>query len=558
MGSSLSRARGLTPEVAERLIAYMERTTDLIGVANERGDIVYLNRTARERLGLDLAENERLTTTDLFPEAAFERYYHQIRPRLLRGEAWNGYLPVRGSGGEPLEMWVTVVGGTGSGGEITWLVLSARDVTEWRHVREELSRKASHDDLTGLATRALLMDHLEVALARTRRTGNMVALMFIDLDELKAINDSHGHQAGDQVLIETARRLRDSVRAIDTVARVGGDEFVVLFDGVDGEREAQQLATRVHALLEAEAMLVDDHPVNISASVGVAVGSGEEKGTRLLSRADAAMYAQKGERRTIALGTAEDVLVDLRSITSHDVAVAVTQAAIVPYYQPVVSTATGALAGFQALARWVRARGEPLAAPDFIGVVEGSAVAFSLDLAILRQAARSLSSTGMPTTLYVHVSRGFLSRPGVDRFVTEVVQHAGLDPGQLAIVVPEHLLEHEAREMERVLQQLREAGVRVVLHLLQPTMPAVPPVPGEVFSELRLAPNWIRALAAGSREVEDTIRFAHDRALLARATAVESESQFLQLRDLGCDLAEGLHIGAPSATLAQPDGLGPR
>jgi diguanylate cyclase (GGDEF)-like protein len=554
MSAAASGARDPTPEVAGHLVAYLERTTDLVGVTNERGEVVYLNRTARQRLGLDPAAG-RVTTADLFPGTVFELYYEQIRPRLLRGEAWNGYLSVRGRSEVPLEMWVTIVGGTGPGGEITWLVVSARDVTEWRHVREELSRKATHDELTGLPTRALLMDRLHVALARARRTGSQVGVMFVDVDELNAVNDRYGHRAGDQVLEEVARRLRDSVRAIDTVARVGGDEFVVLFDGVDDEDEARALATRVHACLEAEAMQVGEHQVNVSASVGVAVGSGDDDGDRLVSEADAAMYHEKGERRSIALGTSADHLVDLRAVTSHDVAVAVTQMAIVPYYQPVVRTATGTLAGFQALARWVRARGEPLAAPDFIGVVKGSAVAFSLDLAILRQAARDLAASGLATTLYVHVSAGFLSKPGVDRFVTEVVQHAGLDAGRLAIVVPGQLLGHRALAVQHTLGALREAGARVVLHLPHGTRPEAPALSGELFSELRFAPGWIRALDTRPQLVAELVRSAHERALLARATAVEDESQFRRLREMGCDLAEGLHIGAPSATLARPGPL---
>jgi predicted signal transduction protein with EAL and GGDEF domain len=299
-------------------------------------------------------------------------------------------------------------------------------------------------------------------------------------------------------------------------------------------------------------MQIGEHQVNVSASVGVAVGSGDDDGDRLLSEADAAMYHEKGERRSIALGTSADHLVDLRAVTSHDVAVAVTQMAIVPYYQPVVRTATGALAGFQALAHWVRTRGEPLGAPDFIGVVEGSAVAFSLDLAILRQAARDLAASGLATTLYVHVSAGFLSKPGVDRFVTEVVQHAGLDAGRLAIVVPGQLLGHRALAVQDTLGALREAGTRVVFHLPHGTRPETPALSGELFSELRFAPGWIRALDTRPQLVAELVRSAHDRALLARATAVEDEPQLRRLREMGCDLVEGLHIGVPSATLAYP------
>ena len=264
-------------EVAARLVDYMERTTDLVGVADDRGNVIYLNRAARERLGLPVdGELPKLSTDDLFPDEAFDIYYEQIRPRLLMGEVWNGSLPVRGAGTQTTDMWVTVVGEVLAGGEVASLVMSARDVTEWRHIHEEPGRHATHDELTGAATRTLLMDHTDIALARARRTGSSVAMMFVDLDDLKAVNDSFGHQAGDAVLIEVAKRLHDAVRAIDTVARVGGDEFVVLFDGVDDEQEAESLATRVHALLESAPIDADGTTtrrprVSTSSSTGLPV-----------------------------------------------------------------------------------------------------------------------------------------------------------------------------------------------------------------------------------------------------------------------------------------------
>jgi diguanylate cyclase (GGDEF)-like protein len=289
----------LAGEVVAHLVAYMERTTDLVGVADDRGNVMYLNQAARDRLGVGAGSDRTLTTDDLFPNAAFDIYYEQIRPRLLMGETWSGYVPVRGGGGEPLDMWVTVVGEVLPGGEVAWLVITARDVTEWRHVHDEPLRHATHDELTGVATRTLLMDHTDIALARARRSGVSVAMMFVDLDNLKAINDSFGHQTGDLVLIEVARRLRDAVRAIDTVARVGGDEFVVLFDGVDDDLEAETLATRVHAILESAPIDADGTLVNVSASAGIAVSRGNEGGHQLLGRADTAMYDVKGDRREV-------------------------------------------------------------------------------------------------------------------------------------------------------------------------------------------------------------------------------------------------------------------
>jgi diguanylate cyclase (GGDEF)-like protein len=514
---------GFPDDVAARLLSYMERTTDLVGVADDRGNITYLNDAARSRLGIPYDEERAVTTADLFPEAAFDIYFEQIRPRVLRGGVWSGYLPVRGGSGEPLEMWVTVVGEALPGGEVAWLALTARDVTEWRHVREDFGRRATRDDLTGLPTRALLMDHLDKALARARRTGDSVAVMFVDLNDLKAVNDSYGHQAGDAVLGEVARRLRDSVRAIDTVARVGGDEFVVLFDGVDSEEEAFALATRVHAILESTAIDTGGSIVNVSASAGVAVGMGNESGTHLLARADTAMYDVKGERRLPPVWPQRGgVHQHHRPVTAHDVAVAVTQRAIAPWYQPVVEASTGTVVGYQALARWLRSEGEAIPASEFLGAVEGSGVGFSLDLAILRHAATDFATMGDPdSTLYIHVSSRFLTRPGVERFVREVLARAELDPSRLALVVPDRLVGKPAL-VGGVLEALTDLGSRLVVDL--PVGASLPSseAGNHTYTEVRLGLGWPDAERDTLARTTDV---AHERGLAVHAIGVDTAPQ---------------------------------
>jgi diguanylate cyclase (GGDEF)-like protein len=540
----------LSAEVVAHLVAYAERTNDLVGVADDRGNVLFLNDAARQRLGLVESEQD-LTTADLFPDEAFITYYEQVRPRILLGEVWTGSVPVRGPVGESIDMWVTVVGGILPGGEVDWLVITARDIDEWRHVHDDAGRVATHDELTGAATRTLLMDHTDIALARARRTGASVGMMFVDLDDLKAINDTFGHQAGDAVLVEVARRLRDAVRAIDTVARVGGDEFVVLFDGVDDDRDAEALATRVHALLEAAPVYADGAVVNVSASAGLAVSRGNEGGHQLLGRADTAMYDVKGERRGLR-STREGALPDLRSVTVHDVAVAVTQRAIVPYYQPVVTIATGELVGYQALARWLQPAGTPLPAASFIGVAASSGVSFSLDLAILRHAAADVASRQGDEKLYVHVSSRFLTRPGVSRFVREVLVHAGLPPARLVLVLPAPLVVRRAALVGEALAALRDLNVRLVVNLPVGEAVAVPTA-DHLFDELRLGIGWLTDLTADPRPVAAAVALAHERGLLARVAGVENEVQLQLLAEMGCDLAEGRWLAGPHDRPLPPD-----
>src|SRR5690606_2141346 len=188
------------------------------------------------------------------------------------------------------------------------------------------------------------------------------------------------------------------------------DELVVLFDGVEGDEEAHGLATRVHAILESQPIDTGGALVNVSASAGLAVGTGNESATHLLARADTSMYEAKGERRLPPVWPQPGrFLPHHRPVTAHDVAVAVTQRAVAPWYQPVVDPHTRAVVGFQALARWQRNGDESIPASEFLGAVEGSGVGFSLDLAMLRHGAADVARASRTWRLYVHVSSRFLT-----------------------------------------------------------------------------------------------------------------------------------------------------
>jgi diguanylate cyclase (GGDEF)-like protein len=548
-------------EVLDRLVTFLERTSDLVGVTDDQGNILYLNRSARGRLGVHDDPELPLTTAELFPQEAFDIYFDQIRPRILGGDVWTGYLPIRGSV-EPIEMWATVVGETRPGGEVAWMVLAARDVNDWRYVPEGHQRHAAYDELTGLATRSLLMDHLAKAQTRAARTGNEVAVAFIDIDDMKMVNHSFGSTFGDAVLAEIAHRLRDAVRVIDTVARVGGDQFVVLFDGVADEGEVAALTTQIQATLESAAVDIDGRVINVSASVGTAMARDGELGDQLLGRADTAMYEVKADRRHQHGRPAPTIGPDLRSVTLKDLAVAVTRRDIVPYFQRVVDARTGDTRAVQALARWLRPNGVAVDAGQFLGIADESGVSFSLDLAMLRHAGAELAPRPELGRLYMPVSPRFLRHPGVDRFVHEVLSHAGLPPDRLAVLVPEHLVATQALVVGDALATLRELGV----HLVLDTRPAddgaggASSVEGQasrkaareddiasMFGELRLAPGWIAVLERDPEAVSSVVRAALERGQRVLVGGVETEDQRRRLVDLGCGLLSGHLFAAPAA-----------
>jgi diguanylate cyclase (GGDEF)-like protein/PAS domain S-box-containing protein len=280
--------------LAEVLEAVFESTPDLVGVTDDRGGVVYVNPAARERFGLGDVDARTLTTDRMYPPEAFELYYGEIRPQLVRGQSWAGIVPMYDHRGGVIDVWQTVVAGVGPAKTIEWLVSIGRDVTEQQEAQADLEYRATHDALTGLPNRTMLLDHLRLALARQDREQRGVGVVFIDLDGFKDVNDRYGHDAGDVVLREVAERLAAVTRPSDTVSRYGGDEFVVLLDGLgDGALEAEAIAQRLIDAI-ASVPISFGRRVTVTASAGVAIAPGRlDNPERLITAADRLMYRAK-------------------------------------------------------------------------------------------------------------------------------------------------------------------------------------------------------------------------------------------------------------------------
>ena len=536
-------SHGLTPEITARLTTFVEATTDLFGVTDDAGRVVYVNEATRKRLGLTGEEVLTLTTTDIFPESAFQIYFEQIRPAILRSAVWTGYLPVKSAQGNIIEFWATVVGGTRPGGEVSWLVVSGRDVTGLREANDELRRQASHDDLTGLARRVVLEDRLEQAIARAHRAGDKLAVAFLDVDDLKGVNDAFGHRGGDEVLIEVGRRLTASVRGPDTVARLGGDEFVVVCDGVVDEHEAMSLCTRMRAAVTSTPIQIRAGAVAVAISVGLAMGDGDSRPDELLRQADVAMYtAKRGPHPATPFLSVQSATAARPRVSVHEVATALTQKLIAPHFQPVLELASDTVIGYQALARW----GERTAA-EFIDVDEDSGTGLSLDLTILRLATAEAArwQAGAPRRLYVHVSARLIADPAAELHVHDALTRAGLDPSRLALEIPQHLVGRSGAFVDGM-RSLRSLGIRLVMSHFDRYNPAIVDLAEDLFDELRLGRDILAAMdrrSSDARAVAGAISLAHGLGLTAFAVGVETDRQLDRLRSLGCDLVEGQLIG---------------
>ena len=531
-----------TDDVIAQLLAFVEHTSDLVGVVDETSRVLYLNEAARKRLGVGAATD--LTTAHIFPPQVFARYYDEIRPTLVRSRTWSGELPVLTASGEAVPMALTIVARGGLAGEITGLVTLGREITSGS---VDLANQFVHDDLTGLPRRAILDDRTRVALVRAAREGHFVAIVVVDVDAMKDVNDTFGHAAGDDVLRVLAHRMTRVVRTSDTVARVGGDEFVLLFDGVENVEAAFALAERVRDTIARHPINTSDGEISVTASLGIAIGAAHGEPAELLARADTAMYRAKAVGAGHAVVFDDDSELDIVTI-ADEFAVAVSHGQIRPHLQTVVDLRSGAVIGYQGVARWEHTERGLLDASDFIDLVAESPTAPVVDLAVFRRtaaAAARAARRGERVRAYGHVSRRLLGDLDVERYFGEIADELALAPPDLYVEVAYQLVARRSPAVKGALHAFRDAGIRTVLSNVDVEC-EVSTIVGYGFDEVRLARRLVRDATTdhARRQVASaTIALAHALDLPVVAVGIETEADRDAMLDLGCDHGQGLYFG---------------
>ncbi len=354
--------------------------------------------------------------------------------------------------------------------DVAGLVINLRDITDRKRAERALSHSGFHDSLTGLANRALFHDRLDHALDRTARSGLGVAVVYLDLDGFKMINDSRGHEAGDQVLREVAARIAAAVRTLDTVSRLGGDEFAVLIEesgrALD---EAETVAERVLQSLTAP-FVVDGHQIVLSASIGIAIGDVSSNASSMMRDADVAMYKAKTtgkaqwalyepEMRTAALDRLE---------LESDLHKAIDEGQLRLVYQPVIELRSNRIVGFEALIRWDHPTRGVIEPTTFIPIAESNGTMVSIGRWVLEEACRTAAKwhvtfPARKLTMAVNVSARQLAAPDIVSDVAHVLVRFGLPAASLILEMTESVLVQDTETATHRLQALRALGVRLAI-----------------------------------------------------------------------------------------------
>jgi len=428
-----------------------------------------------------------------------------------------------------------------------------RDVSERHALEEQLSRQALTDSLTGLPNRALLRDRLDTAVARLERAPGIAAVMMLDMDRFKVVNDSLGHDAGDAMLRIVAERIRSAVRAGDTVGRVGGDEFVVVAEDFDDTSEvvslADQVIKAVSAPLELEGLEL--HP---SASIGIAVTT-ESSATadKLLRDADLSMYRAK-ERGG---GSAELFDEDLYSRAlarlelEGELRRAIEEEQLRVFYQPVVSF-DGGVTGFEALVRWQHPKRGLVPPADFIPLAEETGLVVPLGVWVLKKAAEQVAhwkkTINPALNLSVNLSSRQLVDPDLPKLVGRILEDSGLPAEALCLELTETALIEDPVSAERCLKDLRGLGIRIGVDDFgtgYSSLIYVRRFPVQVLKLDRLFVAGLGESAEDETIAGSVIHLAHELGLEAVAEGVETLDQLRALDSLGCDLAQGFYWSKP-------------
>ncbi len=524
---------------AARLSAVLESTTDCVAVLDRDWRFIYLNSRAvamiaggRELLGVNAWE--------AFPEAVgstFERHYREAFAHQVP-VVFEEFLPALG-------MWLEVHVFPAPDS----LSIFFRDVTDRRRSEERLEHMARHDDLTGLANRTRLREDLQRALDHAER-GTLTAVFCLDLDEFKAINDTLGHAAGDQLLMETGKRLRDGVGSADTIARIGGDEFAIVQTGLDHPEQATTLAQRILAAFR-EPYTLDDRSVIVDTSVGIALASHPGmQVVEVLKSADIALHRAKAEGPgsfcVFEPGMDERILE--RQALKDNLRGAVQRGEFTLVYQPLVDLQTLRISGFEALVRWCHPSRGIISPADFIPLAEEIGAIVELGAWVVHRACQDAVSWPDGVAVAVNLSPVQFRSPVLVKTVAAALADSGLAPARLQLEITESVLLQDSAANLAVLHNLRRLGVKIALDDFGTGYSSLSYLRSFPFDKIKIDRSFVGDLPDGAESraiVDAVVGLGHSLGIATTAEGVETREQMEGLRERGCSEGQGFLFSPP-------------
>jgi diguanylate cyclase (GGDEF)-like protein/PAS domain S-box-containing protein len=539
----------------------VENSASGVLITDVNGTIEYVNRKFTQVTGYSpdeaIGHNPRILKSESTPREVFQELWSTI----LRGEEWHGELLNRRKNGEVYWSAASISPLHNEAGQITHFIANVEDINERKNAEATIERLAYFDPLTDLPNRRMLQDRLEQGLKRSRRQNNGMALLYIDLDRFKQVNDSLGHPAGDRLLKELARRLVAALRDDDVVCRLGGDEFAVILHDIHHEEDVLPVVNKLLRTVE-QPVVLEEGELFISASIGVSLYPKDGEDTKTLEKhADMALYHAKEEgkntfrffREELNYGVQERIAFDqgLRhALGRHELRL---------HYQPKIALATGRVVGVEALLRWV-SNDFGMVAPDrFIPLAEENRLIVPIGEWVLRTACQqqvAWQQQGLELSVAVNLSAVQLKTPDLIERIAAVMTETNIRPDQLELELTESALVEQPDQVVRVLERLRGLGCGISIDDFGTGYSSLSYLKAFPVSVLKIDRSFVQDLTydSGDRAIaQSVVNMADNLGMQTVAEGVETPEQQEILKQIGCTFVQGFMYAKPVPAEQIPD-----
>lgn len=546
--------RQLMQEKLQQAATVFESTAEGVLITDTRQNISAVNRAFSEITGYSEAEalgqTPRLLASGLHDSAFYAAMWHQ----LTSHGHWQGEISNRRKSGELYPSWLTISAVRNRDNVVTHFVAVFADISSLKLAQARLDYQAHHDPLTGLPNRTLFENRLQAALNGHQQTGKQGAVLFLDLDRFKHINDSLGHPVGDLLLKGIALRLKEQLRDIDTVARLGGDEFIILLPGLQHEGDAEHLANKLLACFTPP-FQAGEHEFFISASIGTSLypQDGTDVAT-LVKNADAAMYRSKAKGRNRVECYTRDLTVQAkeRVALEHELRRAIERNECSLYYQPKLCLKTHALIGAEALIRWHHPTFGDVPPEHFIPLAEENGMILQIGDWVLEQACRQLHAWQGTFDdfgpLSVNLAGAQLRHPNLLPRIEQLLHDYRLEPGCLQLEITENFIMSQAEEALDVLHELKRLGVQLAIDDFGTGYSSLSYLKRLPLDFLKIDQSFVRGLPDDPHDVaivRAIIALGHSMQFTIIAEGVENPAQQAFLADEGCEQMQGYIVSLP-------------